>query len=341
MTLFWIGLARNRYMLVKTHLTVSVIIPTKNRPADLETTVRTLVNQSVLPEQLVIVDQSVNEESRKQVESVISSASNRNPAKIDLDYIWDPEVRGLAAARNRAMSRALGNIWLFLDDDVQLEPNFVAEMVAVYHLRPQAIGVSGIVTNYKPPSAVLRYWTTIFVRGPFHDDRQPVYWNSGKLQLSDPIPVSRLGGGLMSFRADTIRDLRFDENLRGVCDGEDVDFCCQLPKGSLLLIAPRAHLAHYQSPIGRSRQHWLTRHVRADYFLYQKYWATAITNRFCFGWLNIGYFLIACLASLNRCSLEPWRDLIKAARETNAIISGARSKKLPSVAQGKEEVLDC
>jgi len=324
------------------HLSVSVIIPTKNRPADLELTVRTLVNQSVLPEQLIIVDQSVTDESRRQIEGLISCASNQPLAKIDLDYIWDPEVSGLAAARNRAMSRATGDIWLFLDDDVQLEANFVEEMVAAYHLRPEANGVSGIVTNYRPPSAAIRYWTTVFVRGPFHDDRQPVYWNSENLQSSEPIPVSRLGGGLMSFRAEAIRDLRFDENLRGVCDGEDIDFCCQMPKGALMLIAPLAHLTHNQSPIGRSQQHWLGRHVRANYFLYRKHWAKAFGNRLYFVWLNSGYFLLACLASLKRCSFDPWRHLIEAAGESNAIMNRGRSTKLAAVAHGKkEEVVDC
>jgi GT2 family glycosyltransferase len=323
-------------------LSVSAIIPTKNRPADLELTVRTLVNQTVLPKQLIIVDQSVTDESRQQVERVIGCESGQASGRIDLDYIWDSEVSGLAAARNCAMSRATGNIWLFLDDDVQLEANFVEEMVAAYHLRPGAIGVSGIVTNYRPPSAAIRYWTTVFVCGPFHDDRQPVYWNSENLQSSEPIPVSRLGGGLMSFRADAIRDLRFDENLRGVCDGEDIDFCCQLPKSSLLFIAPLAHLTHNQSPIGRSQQHWLSRHVRANYFLYRKHWANAIGNRLCFVWLNTGYFLIACLASLKRWSFDPWRHLIESARETNALINSGRSTKVAAVARGKkEEVVDC
>src|SRR5579862_5698035 len=273
-------------MSANNQLSVSVIIPTKNRPADLELAVRTLVNQSVLPKQLIIVDQSVNDKSREELESVISSASNQARSKIDLDYIWDPQLSGLAAARNLAMSRASGEIWLFLDDDVELEGDFLKELVAAYHLRSDAIGVSGIVTNYKQPPTALRCWTRVFVAGPFHDDRQPIYWNSQSLLLSDPIPVSRLGGGLMSFRADAIRDLRFDENLRGVCDGEDVDFCSQLPKSSLLLIAPLAHLTHNQSPIGRSQQHWLDRDVRGNYFLYRKHWAEGIVNRLCFTWLN-------------------------------------------------------
>ena len=36
-------------------------------------------------------------------------------------------------------------------------------------------------------------------------------------------------------------------------------------------------------------------------------------NRICFGWLNIGYALLATVSSLRRLSLEPWRATLKGA----------------------------
>ncbi len=288
------------------HFTVSVIIPTKNRPDDLELTLRSLVTQTVAAEELIIVDQSEDGESKGRAYRTLMNGS----ARIRLHYIHDTGITGGAAARNHAMAVASSDIWLFLDDDVILEPNFVEELIAAYRTNPKAIGVSGIVTNYPHPALEFQLWSSLFVRGPFHDDRQPVYWNAEKLRNAGPLRVSRMGGGLMSFRADAVRDLRFDENLSGVSDGEDVDFCSRLPEGSLFIIVPKARLVHKLSPAGRSRQHWLNRHARSNHFLYRKNWEGRNSNWLYFAWLNAGYYLVAALATVKGLSLKPWRDLL-------------------------------
>lgn len=284
-------------------LTISVIIPTKNRPDDLERTLESLMAQTIMPEELIIVDQSEDDQSGNRIHRVVASRG------VELKYIHDARITGGAAARNQAMSLATSCIWLFLDDDVILEANFVEELISAYRANPQAIGVSGIVTNYPHPAFTFKLWSAVFVRGPFHDDRQPVYWNAEKLRAFGPVPVSRMGGGLMSFRADSVRDLRFDENLSGVSDGEDVDFCARVPEESHLIIVPKARLVHKLSPSGRSRQHWLNRHARANHFLYRKNWAGKKSNWFCFVWLNTGYYLVAILAAAKSLSIKPWQDL--------------------------------
>src|SRR5260370_34076428 len=149
------------------------------------------------------------------------------------------------------MVDAGGDIWLFLDDDVCLEPDFVEGLVEVSREIRKASGVSGIITNYPRPPLAFRLWSGLFMRGAFHDERQPIYWNAERLRNSPPLRVHRFGGGLMSFRAEVIRGKYFDENLRGVSDGEDVDFCARLDPATILLITPRARPQHYHTPIGR------------------------------------------------------------------------------------------
>jgi len=317
----------------KLKLTVSVIIPTKNRPGDLDLTVQTLLQQSVLPEELLIVDQSTDDESSQRVHRLMDRYA---PGSMQLKYVHDSRLSGGAAARNRAMAMATSEVWLFLDDDVCLEPNFVEELLAAYHSYPQAVGVSGIVTNYPRPAVAFQLWNRIFVCGPFRDDRQPVYWNAEQLRSSPPVRVSRLGAGLMSFRADAVRDIRFDENLSGVSDGEDVDFCSRIG-GRLLIIVPQARLVHKLSPAGRSRQHWLNRHARSNHFLYRKNWSSKAINRASFAWLNAGYFLVAGFASLRAASLTPWRDLMDGIRQGHRAGLGTADLKLERTAEAVEE----
>jgi GT2 family glycosyltransferase len=297
------------------YASVSVIIPTKDRPDDLEVAVRSLLRQSVLPRELIIVDQSRDAKSRQRVEREFAGSPPQLRHHTKLVYLHDTSIRGGAIARNRAMDAAQGDLWVFLDDDVELEPDFIQELLDTYHRYPQVDGVSGIITNYPLPPWPFRIWSWTFIRGPFRDERQPIYWNADLLRGSDPVAVSRLGGGVMSFRAAPIRGLRFDENLQGVSDGEDVDFCARLRPGAVLLIAPRARLVHHQSPMGRSKTHALRRFSRANCYLYQKHWRKGTFHRLFFMWLCVGLGLAASIASLRRGSLDPWRALAQGMRE--------------------------
>jgi GT2 family glycosyltransferase len=151
-----------------------------------------------------------------------------------------------------------------------------------------------------------RIWTVIFQRGPFHDGRHAIYYNAGRLVDSAPIKVREFGGGLMSFRADEIRGLWFDENLHGACFAEDIDFCARLPRNSVLLITPQARLVHKRTPEGRNPVHWLDLHAQGANYMRQRHWRLGIWNNLCFTWLNVGYALAATLSSVRRMSLEPW-----------------------------------
>lgn len=281
---------------------VSAIIPTKNRRNDLLAAVRTLLRQTILPTQIVVVDQSPDDGALRCLEAELAGITG-----VRLDYVHDPSLSGLTAARNCALSRATGDVWLFLDDDVLLEPEFVEQLLEVYRKYPKAGGVSGIITNYQRPPLPFRLWNALFARGPFHDERQPIHWECERLRNSEPIAVQKLNGGLMSFPASFICDRRFDPNLRAECLAEDVDFCCRLPAGTLLLMAPRARLVHNHSPLGRVRSHWLRAHAQSSYYLYEKNWKYGIKNRLCFAWLNIGYALAVGAFCLTRGSLEGTR----------------------------------
>jgi GT2 family glycosyltransferase len=229
-------------------------------------------------------------------------------------------------ARNRAMEIADGDIWLFLDDDVVLEPDFVEQLLAVYREYPQVDGVSGIITNYSRPGFLFRIWTVIFVRGPFRDERQPIYWNADSLRGSGPIAVFRFTGALMSFRATVMRGRLFDKNLQGVSDGEDIDFCIQLGPDAKLVIAPRARLEHRHSLV-RLQDHWLRRSVRGNIFVYRKNWNKKSFNRLCYSWLVVGYSLVAIVASIRRLSLDPYRALRMGREEARRAVPLSRSER--------------
>jgi GT2 family glycosyltransferase len=276
-----------------TVLRVSVIIATKNRASDLAKMIDSLLKQTILPAELILVDQSRERTFQDQI-------------PIRLKYIHAPELGGAAEARNVAMNKAREDIWLFLDDDVVLEPTFIEELLNAYHAG--VAGVSGVVTNYCPPPLFQRLWEAVFMRGPFHDDRQSVYRNAKKLRNSEPIRVQQFGAGLMSFRASVVQNLRFDSNLKGASTGEDIDFCARLPKGSVLLMAPRAGLIHNRSPHERRPVHWLRIHAQVSRYMRERNWHEELWQSIWYYWLNAGYVLAAVLSCLKNKSSAPWRS---------------------------------
>ncbi len=282
----------HRHVSTKT-VKISVIIPTKNRAEDLRRTLDSISIQTHTPDEIIVVDQG----SRPALES--------STCLVPVTHIHAPHVSGAAVARNAAMDRASGDIWVFLDDDVILEPHYMEELVRAYS--PEITGVSGIFTNYTRPALLRRSFETIFVRGAFHDDRQRIYWDANRLRERTPQRVKQFTGAAMSFRASAARALRFDTNLTGASIAEDIDFCARLPRGTVLVIAPKARLFHKRSVIGRATAHWLDEHAQSSAYMRGRNWNRGLQDDLCFAWLQIGYAVMAAIGSIKRGSLEPFR----------------------------------
>jgi len=296
-------------------LSLAVIIPTRNRRDDLALAVRTLLAQTVLPDELIIVDQSPTDDAERAVRELYASASTAVRGGCALRYTRDPAITGAATARNAGMDVTTCDVLLFLDDDVELELDFVARLLETYVREPGVAGVSGIVTNYAPEGLFGELWHGIFFTGPFRDDRRNVYLRAGRLREGGVVTVSRFGGGLMSFRSASIGGLRFDANLRGACEGEDVDFCMRLPAGSRLVVNPAARLVHHSSRVARADEHWCGGVVRGNTYLYHRNWRRGLLPRLAYWWLMAGFAALTALTSLKQRSAVPWRTFRRAMRQ--------------------------
>jgi GT2 family glycosyltransferase len=289
----------------------SAIIPTRNRPTDLRLTVQTLLDQTLLPEEVIVIDQSPDEQSRKAVEEEFQNARDRNSFTPELKYVLDSKIVGVSAARNRAMELCTKAIWLFLDDDIIIEREFVEELQIVYDENPEIHGVSGVITNYRLPQFVHRTWMSLFFRGPFLEKRLPIYWRADRLRNAGLFPVAGFSGGLMSFRSEVARTGKFDTRIG---DGEDVDFCLNLGIKANMVIAPRARLKHMSSPVGRSNDLWLSKFAATQGFLYEKNWSHRWVNKIYLGWLCVGLFSAAFLSCWKRRSFAPIVSTFKSLR---------------------------
>lgn len=101
---------------------VSIIICTKDRAASLRETLASLTNCKVgeWTIELLVVDNGSTDHTRQVVESAIL----RN---MSLRYLHEPRL-GLCHARNAGLAEARGDIIVFTDDDVRVEPHWIQHL---------------------------------------------------------------------------------------------------------------------------------------------------------------------------------------------------------------------
>lgn len=285
--------------------TMSAIIPTKNRAALLAEVVSCLLEQTVPVDELIVVDQSESDQGRVLVEELLAAAPpERRPA---LTYLWDRAIDGAAAARNVGLDLATMDIVICIDDDMIPEPDALERLREHYRRHPEVTAITPVITNYKPPPLRERLFRTIFCRGPFRDDRQPVYWSWRRYSGARLVPVGMLGGGMLSVRRTGLGGIRFDRRYRGASVGEDIDLSWALrARGACLAIATDARVVHNRAPRPAARYEEAT--LTSWGFVFDKHQPKTLGNRLAFLWFVTGVMLGAACASLHSCTLEPLRS---------------------------------
>ncbi len=119
---------------VMTKYLVSIIICTLNRLDDLKETIFSLEKQTLLPFELIIVDQSDSCE--------IKSWFNSIKLPFNKKYIFQKE-KSLTIAKNKGVLNSKGHLITFLDDDVTLDKNYIKNTIVFFNNYPNALGVTG------------------------------------------------------------------------------------------------------------------------------------------------------------------------------------------------------
>jgi GT2 family glycosyltransferase len=284
---------------------VSAIVPTKNRADRLGAVVGHLLAQTVAVDELVVVDQSDADGGRRLVTTLLDRApAGRRPA---LAYVWDRSIDGAAAARNRGFDLAGGDIVLCVDDDMVPAPDALERLLAHYHRHPEVVAITPVITNYGRPALPHRLFVAIFCRGPFRDDRQPIYWHWRRYRGA-LVPVRMLGSGMLSIRRAALGTIRFDARYRGASLGEDIDLSWSLnARGGRLAIATDAHVVHDRA--GRPDARWEEALLTSWGFVVDKHHPPTLRTRAARAWLVAGVALAALVASARSRSLAPLRSL--------------------------------
>ncbi|NET30466.1 MAG: glycosyltransferase [Cyanothece sp. SIO1E1] len=224
---------------------VSVIIPTYGREQPLRDTLADLLQQDYPNFEILVVDQTKEHQPETQdYLNTLAIAGKIQLFKVD----W----ASLPGARNYAVRRAAGEIILFIDDDVQLETNFVAAHVRNYQNHPEIGAVAGRVFD-RMKLADARPDLKIEYLPPEAMDPGIAWYYIDLVHTVKPQQVLTARGCNMSFRRQLFEQhgLRFDERFRGGAVREESDFCLRIRQTGLKIwYDPEAALVHLGEETG-------------------------------------------------------------------------------------------
>ncbi len=102
---------------------------------------KSVTNQTVYPNEILIIDGSTNDET-----NAILTANQFKNLKY---YKVDANQRGLTKQRNFGIDKVNSEIEIvcFLDDDIVLEIDYFENLLATYTIFPDALGVGGNIIN--------------------------------------------------------------------------------------------------------------------------------------------------------------------------------------------------
>lgn len=266
---------------------ISCVVPTLNRRDDLLAFAETLVGQSVLPQELILVDAGDLPDLDRQVERVLKGSGIR------LRYVRS--AAGTSLQRNIALDMVRGELVFLLEDDVLLEPDYIERTLEVFALPfdPPVGGVLGTFTNPPRPRGWQQEYFRLFgMTHAVEGDQAGMSTSGGArwlLEPTRPVPVPLATTGRTAYRRDAIGSNRFAEYLPGYTMGEDVEFSFRIARHWTLVQTPHARLFHTRSEAGRlDLGDRVGRLIYSRFYFFRKHLPKRPRTLAAYAWTNLG-----------------------------------------------------
>jgi GT2 family glycosyltransferase len=226
----------------------ALIVCTRNRPDDVRRLFSSILHGNSATT-VMVMDSSDGDDTRAAVAELVG-----------LRFRYERCAPGLTRQRMAGVTALDPEVQIvhFVDDDVVLEPGYLAAIEETFDTRPEVLGVGGRITNMPAhdPRLLHRVFLLDSVQGG-------VVLRSGVNVLAFGVPdggrVDWLSGCSMSFRRKVFDEVAFDLRMEGYSLGEDVDFTFRVSRCGPLCIAGEARLAHMISMTNRQNYYELAR----------------------------------------------------------------------------------
>jgi GT2 family glycosyltransferase len=169
--------------------------------------------------------------------------------------LHNPGPHGLVHGRILAIQAAAGSVILFLDDDVEVDPDYLVRLADAYVQHPGIVGIGGRDTLGKEKMFLVRAYLRFFLLDSGRVGRlSPSGFNlsmSGWRRAARPFETEFLSGCNMSFRKNAVRDMTPAPWLERYSLGEDIVISEVARAHGALIVEPRLKVKHYDSPVSR------------------------------------------------------------------------------------------
>jgi glycosyltransferase involved in cell wall biosynthesis len=254
----------------------SLIICTYMRPQSVLQLLQSVQEQTLYPDEILIIDGSTNQETALILEE--------NQFQHLHYFAVPPEHRGLTKQRNYGIERigTTMEVVCFLDDDTVLSTHYFEEIIKPFKEHQGVSGVGGVAINENS-------WT-LAEPNKKYDSRRYCQWDGFVYKEGQRNVVrnylglqSNLGPGLMpdyshgktcgfplngktyevdlligmsfAFRRKVVDSIRFSPYFEGYGLYEDADFSIRALQFGTNVINTKAQLSHYHHPSGRPNQY--------------------------------------------------------------------------------------
>ncbi|HRY42329.1 MAG TPA: glycosyltransferase [Thermoanaerobaculia bacterium] len=213
---------------------VSVVIPTYERKAVLEETVRALASQTVRPLEVIVVDDGSKDGTTELLHRLREELADR----LDLVPLRQPNLKQ-GRARNLGVAHARGALVLFLGDDTIPEPSCVAEHLAARASRPGACAVIGFTGWHRERMRVTPFLDFVNGHGP--------QFSFDLLRDGQEVPFTTLYTSNVSIPRDLLGEEPFDHRFTSY-GWEDCELGWRLSSAGLPIVYRKAAATRHVHP---------------------------------------------------------------------------------------------
>lgn len=250
----------------------NLIICTYQRREAIERLLFSVKEQTLYPDEILIIDASPDDYTKKLFEEKVYSG---------LKYFKvGKQDSGLTRQRNYGLKHSSPDmdVLCFLDDDIVLEPDYFEKLIQTYKQHPNAMGVGGYIKddiqwkkvseNYLPRFEEFEFDGFVRPLGQRNvlrkhlgllSDKPPGFmplfshgFSTGFLPPSGKTyPVEFFMGGVASYKHELFLKIDFSEKFVGYGLYEDMDFCLRASGIGQLYVNTSAKVKHLHDEGGR------------------------------------------------------------------------------------------
>jgi glycosyltransferase involved in cell wall biosynthesis len=276
---------------------ISLIIPTKNREKELQHALQSVFAQTRLPDELIIID-----DGNLNLGGLYTLVDQRIPLKY-----FKKDVPGLVKSRNKGVEMADGDIISFIDDDVELAPNYfeIIERIFEADIEKQVGGLGAYIET--PQEGVARGTKNLlekffFIRGKRGSVLPSMHNTFVEKRPKGAIRVDWLPGCNLNFRREVFHTSGFDTFFTEYGYGEDLEFSYRIhTQGHYTLgITGQTSLKHFHTPTSRIAEKKLGYMMIANRrYMFKKLIPQTFKNRAIFAWSLVGVVILEFLSKLS------------------------------------------